>query len=86
MPTQQQLTIQRQFNLPRDQQIQNYHHQQHQYLLMQQQQQHLQQQQQQQQGLVSSDGGNVNGKRITLLPAIMPGANGNSESNGGGMS
>ena len=67
VPTQQQqsFTIQRQFNVPRDQQLQGY--QQQQYVMM--QQHHLQQLQQQQQ--MSGDG-----KRAPMLPAIMQNQNG----------
>ena len=71
VPTQQQqsYTIQRQFNVPRDQQLQNYPQQQ-QYVMM--QQHHLQQLQQQQQ--MSSEG-----KRLPMLPAIMQNQNGKND-------
>ena len=71
VPTQHQqsYTIQRQFNVPRDQQLHNYPQQQ-QYVMM--QQHHLQQLQQQQQ--MSGDG-----KRLPMLPAIMQNQNGNGK-------
>jgi hypothetical protein len=79
VPTQQQpYTIQRQFNLSRDQQMQNYQHQQHQQQYVMMQQQHLQQLQQQQP--LSGDG-----TRGTVLPAIMqnPNVNGRNDNTGG---
>ena len=75
VPTQQQqqFTIQRQFHpSQRDQQMQNYQPQQQQYVMM--QQQHLQQIHQQQQL-------NGDGKRVTMLPAIM--GNGNVKHDNG---
>ena len=76
VPTQQQqFTIQqRQFNLTRDQQMQNFQPQQQYAMMQHQQQQH-----------VIGEGG-INGKRVTVLPSIMQLSNGNGpHDSGGGM-